>query len=227
VPELIGYRMYFSGVIFDFNGTLFWDTKLHNEAWNIFLSRHNMYLSDEDKFRKIHGKNNGDIFRSLFGDSLSNDQVTDYIMEKEGLYQELCLKTDMQLASGTPDFLDFLKNNNIPFTIATASGRENLDFYFEYLPLNKWFDYDEVIYNNGKIKGKPDPQIYQLAMDVIRKKPEEVVIFEDAVAGLQSAKNAEAGKIIVVNSNDDDYTDWKDYQIIKSFDEVDRNQFKV
>ncbi|GAB6121149.1 HAD family hydrolase [Dysgonomonas termitidis] len=218
--------MSFSGVIFDFNGTLFWDTKLHNKAWDIFLTKHDLYLSDEDKFSKMHGKNNRDLFISIFGGQLSDHQIIDYTMEKELLYQELCLKTNMHLAPGVTGFLDFLKDENIPFTIATASGKENLDFYFECLPLAKWFEYDKVVYNNGKIKGKPDPQIYQTALSVINKNPGEVIIFEDAVAGLRSAKNARAGKIIVVDSNDDDYTDWTDCQIIKSFDEVDRTQFK-
>ncbi|EGK00743.1 HAD family hydrolase [Dysgonomonas gadei] len=218
--------MSFSGVIFDFNGTLFWDTKLHNKAWDIFLTKHDLYLSDDDKFSKMHGKNNRDIFISIFGGQLSDQQIIDYTMEKELLYQELCLNTDMQLAPGVTGFLDFLKDENIPFTIATASGKENLDFYFEHLPLSSWFEYDKVVYNNGKIKGKPDPQIYQTALSVINKKPGEVIIFEDAVAGLQAARNAGAGKIIVVDSNDDDYTDWADCQIIKSFDEVDRTQFK-
>ena len=218
--------MSFSGVIFDFNGTLFWDTKLHNKAWDIFLTEHDLYLSDDDKFSKMHGKNNRDIFISIFGGQLSDQQIIDYTMEKELLYQELCLNTDMQLAPGVTGFLDFLKDENVPFTIATASGKENLDFYFEHLPLSSWFEYDKVVYNNGKIKGKPDPQIYQTALSVINKKPGEVIIFEDAVAGLQAARNAGAGKIIVVDSNDDDYTDWADCQIIKSFDEVDRIQFK-
>lgn len=217
--------MLFSGVIFDFNGTLFWDTKLHNKAWDIFLTKHGLFLSDEDKFKKMHGKNNKDLFIELFNKPLSDVEIQKYVLEKEGLYQDLCLQTDMQLAPGASDFLDFLKDEKIPFTIATASGKENLDFYFEHLPLTRWFEYDKVVYNNGKIKGKPDPQIYQNALAVIGKQPEDVIIFEDAVAGLQSARNAKAGKIIVVNSNDDDYTDWSDCQIIKNFDEVDRTQF--
>ncbi len=217
--------MQFSGVIFDFNGTLFWDTKLHNKAWDIFLTKHNLHLSDEEKFQKMHGKNNRDLFLSIFNTPLSDEEIARYIAEKEGLYQQLCLETDMQLAPGAVDFLDFLKKENIPFTIATASGKENVDFYFEYLPLTRWFEYDKVVYNNGRIKGKPDPQIYQLALSVISKQPQDVIVFEDAIAGLQSARNANAGKIIVVNSNDDDYTDWKDCPIIKSFNEVDRTQF--
>lgn len=217
--------MSFSGVIFDFNGTLFWDTKLHNKAWDIFLTKHGLFLSDEDKFGKMHGKNNRDLFLSLFNKPLSEEKIQEYTLEKETLYQKLCLDTDMMLAPGAMDFLNFLKDENIPFTIATASGKENVDFYFEHLPLSKWFEYNKVVYNNGKIKGKPDPEIYQKAMTIINKKAEEIVVFEDAIAGLQSARNANAGKIIVVDSNDDDYSDWKDHQIIKSFNEVSRELF--
>ena len=58
--------MKYSGVIFDFNGTLFWDTPLHNKAWNMFLEKRGMHLSDHEFFATFHGKNNRDMFNSLF-----------------------------------------------------------------------------------------------------------------------------------------------------------------
>lgn len=219
--------MFYRGVIFDFNGTLFWDTKLHNKAWNIFLKEYNLHLSDKDFFNIIHGKNNRDILLSLFNKDLSDENIRKYTYEKEILYQKLCLETNMQLAPGVESLLDYLKENNIPVTIATASEKENLEFYFRYLPLKKWFEYDNVVYNNGKIKSKPDPEIYQLAMKAINRNPEEVVVFEDANMGLLAAKNAQAGKIIAVNSNDDDYAAWSDRQIITDYDQVDRSLFKT
>ena len=110
------------------------------------------------------------------------------------------------------------------YFIGYVSGNQDLYSYLQkagYVLIFK----PTIPDNNGKIKGKPDPQIYQLALSVIGKQPKDVIVFEDAIAGLQSAKNAQAGKIIVVNSNDDDYSDWKDCQIIKNFNEVDRTQF--
>ena len=47
--------MAIKGVIFDFNGTLFFDTHLHNQAWDIFLKKHSFVLTDEEKNLKIHG----------------------------------------------------------------------------------------------------------------------------------------------------------------------------
>lgn len=215
----------YSGVVFDFNGTLYWDTKLHNLAWDEFLDKYGITLSDEDKFRTMHGKNNRDIFFTLFGGDLSDEKVEQFNQDKELLYQELCLQTSMQLAPGVESFFGFLKEKNIPFTIATASSKINVDFYFEHLGLSRWFNYDKVVYNNGQIKGKPDPEIYQIAMSVIGKNPAEVVVFEDAIAGLEAARNAKAGNIIIVDSNDDDYSGWEKHQIIHNFDEVGRSMF--
>lgn len=109
------------GVVFDFNGTLFWDTIIHNKAWDIFLEKNNIELSNKEKNKKIHGKNNKDILNTLFSNQLSKEEVNRLSLEKEKIYQELCLQTNMQLAPGAKEFLYFLKSINIPFTIATAS----------------------------------------------------------------------------------------------------------
>lgn len=218
--------MQYNGVVFDFNGTLYWDTPLHNKAWNIFLQKHGLHFTDEEFFTKIHGKNNKDLLQEFFQGKLSEQEIEQYIIEKEKLYQSFCIETKLGLAPGVVDFLNFLKNEQIPFTIATASGKENVDFYFEFLGIDKWFDYDKVVYNNGLIKSKPDPEIYQLAMHTIKVAPSQTIVFEDAIAGLQAAKNANAGNIIVVNSNNDDYSDWSNYQIITNYNQVDRNLLK-
>jgi beta-phosphoglucomutase-like phosphatase (HAD superfamily) len=213
-----------TGVIFDFNGTLFWDTKLHNEAWRIFLDKYNIHISDEDMFQHIHGKNNRDIFVEIFHGALPKEQIPGMGLEKERIYQQLCLQSGLELAPGATVFFDFLTSRGIVYTIATASGKENVDFYFEHLGLARWFEYDKVVYNDGKITGKPAPDIYLKAMSVIGRGPSEVIVFEDAVAGIRAAENAHAGRIIIVDSNDDDYSSW-DYQTIKNFDEVERRLF--
>lgn len=217
--------MSYKGVIFDFNGTLFWDTDLHNRAWDKFFDKYQIKMSDTEKFQKMHGKNNKDILDSLFDHQLTEHENTKLAFEKEMIYQDLCLKTEMMLAPGVEDFLTFLDKQEIPYTIATASGMENLEFYFKHLDLSRWFDINNVVYNNGKIKGKPNPEIYITAMSVIDREAKDTIVFEDAIAGLEAAKNAKAGKIIIVNSYNDDYTGWEKYQKINHYNNVDRQLF--
>lgn len=217
--------MKIKGVIFDFNGTLFWDTTLHNKAWDIFLERHNFELSDKEKNEKIHGKNNKDILNGLFQQQLLQEDIDRFGKEKEKIYQELCLQTKMQLAPGAVDFFNYLKEKNIPFVIATASEIDNVDFYFDHLNLGVYFDRTEVIFNNGRIKSKPDPQIFNKAINVMELSEKETLIFEDSISGIKAAENANVARIIIVNSNNDDYRNWS-YQQIKNFAEVDKRLFE-
>ena len=216
---------YIEGVVFDFNGTLFWDTKLHNEAWDLFLHSKNLVLTDEEKSVKIHGKTNKDILSSLFNRILSAEEIKKYSIEKEDIYQGLCADYKMELAPGAIELLDYLSVKEIKYTIATASDFYNVSFYFKTLQLDRYFDINSITYSDGIIASKPNPEIFEKAINSIGIRKENILIFEDSISGLQAAGNAGVGKTIIVDSNGDDYSDF-DYPIIHNFDQVDRTIFK-
>lgn len=214
----------YSGVVFDFNGTIFWDTKLHNQAWDVFLPNHNLNLTDEEKTKCLHGKTNKEIFTILFNKDLNEEELQKYILEKEKIYQTLCLHSGLTFAPGAIDFINFLKSNKVEYAIATSSGKENIDFYLSYLHLENLFGLNQIVYNNGRMKSKPDPEIFEAAIKRLGKNPDEVVIFEDSYAGIEAAEKVGAGKIIIVDSNGDDYSKYE-YDIISDFEQVDKNLF--
>ncbi|MBN1499808.1 MAG: HAD family phosphatase [Spirochaetes bacterium] len=216
--------MKIKGVVFDFNGTLFWDTHLHNEAWDVFLERNRIKLSNEEKNSKIHGRNNNDVLNTLFHNQLSVEEVNRLSREKESIYQNLCLQTEMKLAPGAEEFLGFLKSIKIPVAIATASEFDNIEFYFKHLGLGSFFEMSEVIYNDGSIRSKPDPQIFRKAVNRMGLMECETLVFEDSISGILAAEKAEVGGIIIVNSNKEDYGRW-DYPQIRNFAEVDKSLF--
>jgi beta-phosphoglucomutase len=216
----------FKGVIFDFNGTLFWDTKLHNKAWDTFLERKNLPpISDSYKMRRIHGKNSEAIFNMLFDKVHTKEKIKEYVYEKETIYQELCLKSGLTLASGAVEFFEFLKSAKISYTIATASEQYNVNFFIKLLQLERWFNLDKIVFDDGTLKGKPDPEIFLKAMKKIAQTPDRVVIFEDSIAGITAAERAKAGKIIIVNSNNDDYSAYN-HQIVTDFNQIDKTLFQ-
>jgi len=215
--------MTYKAAIFDFNGTLFWDTAFHDRAFDIFLKNYNVHLTDDEKRVKIHGKGNPDIMRSILGAGLSDVEVDEMAQEKELIYRQLCVD-DMQFAPGAEDLFNFLKKAGIPMTIATSSGIENVDFYFEHMHLNRWFDIEKVAYNDGSFRGKPHPDVFQVAARKLNLKPQETVVFEDSVAGILSAEAAEAGKIYIVNSYGENYSRFS-HDIITDFCQVDRKLF--
>ncbi len=209
------------GVIFDFNGTLVNDTHLHNLAWREFFDRYKLPQPGEREIFLLHGKTNKDILSIIFHREMQADEVVKYGFEKEEVYRELFRKKQIQLMSGAIDLFNWLKNNKIPYTIATASDKENVDFYFDYLNLSRFFNRSKVVLNDGMIPGKPDPTLFNVAFEQLGLSPGEVLIFEDSFNGIVAAENAKAGKIVIMDSHGEDYSRWN-YDIITSFEDFDK-----
>ena len=213
----------FKGAIFDFNGTIFWDTAFHDQAFDIFLKKHGVQLTDEEKRVKIHGQANPDIMRGIFGNQLSEKDIADFTQDKELIYRQLCVN-DLKFAPGAEDLFDFLKAKGIPFTIATSAGIENVSFYYENMHLDRWFSMDKIVYDQGIFRGKPHPDVFLAAAKKLELNPEETVIFEDSVPGIIAAQRAGAGKIYIVNSYGENYSRFA-HAIITDFAEVNRELF--
>lgn len=214
----------FKAVIFDFNGTLFWDTKLHNEAWDSYLGKYDISLTDRQKHLHLHGKNNRQIALDLFGEDISEAEIEKISREKELLYQQMVQDTRLRLADGVLDLLIFLKDQGIAIAIVTASDKLNVDFFIRYLQLEKWFEASHIIFNDGSMKGKPDPDMFLIAMEKLGCLATETVIFEDSDNGIMAAHLAKPGRLIIVDSASNDYSKWQ-YQVIRSFHDLDRSIF--
>lgn len=191
------------GIIFDFNGTLYWDSQLHYDAWREFSKIIRGYeFTDLEMRDKMFGHTNEDIIEYAIGKKPSKEMVEKYGKEKEALYRKRCL-LDMEkfkLAPGAIELLDYLRENNIPRTIATMSEWDNVEFYIKEFKLEKWFDLDKIVYSDGTIPGKPAPDIFMIAADKIGLKPSDCVVVEDAIAGIKSAQGAGIGKVIAIAS---------------------------
>ena len=193
--------MKYKGIIFDFNGTLFLDSEKHMEAWRVFSKElRGTAFSDEEMRDHMFGRTNEDIIAYAIGRNPDKTLVEKYTAEKEAIYRQMCRddKEHFVLTDGAVELLDYLKLRNIPRTIATMSEKVNVDFFIQGFHLEKWFDLDKIVYDNGKIPGKPAPDIYEIAAENIGLVPAECIVVEDAVSGIAAAKNAGAGKIIAI-----------------------------
>ena len=89
---------------------------------------------------------------------------------------------------------------------------------------------DKIVYSDGKIPGKPAPDIFLIAAERIGLPPSDCVVIEDALAGIKAAKSAGIGKIIAIASLEPvEFYQQIDgvSQIIKNFDEIDKCIFNL
>ncbi|MBQ5739978.1 MAG: HAD hydrolase-like protein, partial [Oscillospiraceae bacterium] len=78
-----------SAVIFDFNGTLYFDSHLHIEAWKRFLKLHSFPAMTDEQFKeKFLGRNNAEIMEMLHGRVLPTEEMEALAEEKEALYRD-------------------------------------------------------------------------------------------------------------------------------------------
>lgn len=195
--------MEYKGVIFDFNGTLFWDSEKHLEAWREFSKKLREHaFTDEEMRDYMFGRTNEDIITYLIGKKPDAEMVEKFGKEKEAVYRQMCHEDPetFHLAPYAVEFLNYLKENNIPRTIATMSEIDNVEFYIKEFNLARWFDIEKIVYADGRIPGKPAPDIYQLAAEKLNVKPEECIVVEDAVSGIEAARAAGIGKIVAIAS---------------------------
>lgn len=191
----------FAGIIFDFNGVLWWDRQLQEQAWNQFSTEiRGRPFSPAEMAVHVHGRNNSHALQYLTGRALPKGEIERLTQQKETIYRRLCLDEgdDFQLSPGATELLDFLVAHGIGRTIATASERTNLDFFIEHLDLERWFEVARIVYDDGSLAGKPAPDFYLQAATNLSLPPGRCVVVEDAVSGIRAAHAAGIGHIIAL-----------------------------
>lgn len=189
------------GIIFDFNGTMFQDSPFHEQAWIYIIKKYSTkVVTNEDILHKIHGQTNDKVLTYFLNETLSQEKIILLSNEKEAYYRKLVLnQPDLALTEGLEEILNNLHQRNTPMTIATASPKQNVEFYYSLFNLDRWFDKDKIIYDDGSFTGKPCPDIFILAAQKLNLLPKDCLVIEDAISGLKAAMNAGIGTIIAID----------------------------
>lgn len=177
----------YKAAIFDMDGTMINNMPYHQKAWQAFLKKHDINLTEDEFKHKISGKKNDQIFEIVFGQKLSADNLLKYTEEKEQLYREI-YKSDIEEVTGLKATVDILRQNEIKLAIATTAPKKNRDFGLEELGLVNTFT--TILGDEHVTIGKPHPEIYLSTARQLGVTPNECIVFEDTPSGIASGKDA-------------------------------------
>ena len=142
-------------VLLDFNGTMFFDTRFHMEAWSKIY--HELHPEDKSPLAstKICGPCNDVILKNM-APWLTPGECQQYSEKKEALYREACRNdpASLHLVAGAEELLQGLQKRGIPFALASASIKANVDFYFDSFPIGHWLKQQDVVYDDGSYADK-------------------------------------------------------------------------
>ena len=193
--------MHYHGIIFDFNGVLWWDTEQQGESWSRYAEiLRGAPLSPDEIAAHVVGRDNRYILHYLTGEHFNGEPLAMHTDRKETIYRNLCLEQGerFQLSPGAPALLDTLKTRRIRRTIASSAGIENFLFYFLHLNLARWFDFAKIVYDDDRIATKPAPDPYLRAAANLGLPTSACVAVEDSAHGIAAARAASIGYIIAV-----------------------------
>ena len=145
------------GVIFDFNGTLFFDSEKHVLAWEKMAKELRGFgIGVEEMQKHFYGVPNNRAIEYILQKKCAEEELTRYSELKEAYYREFCKedKESFHLVDGCHEFFEQLVEESIPFTIASASIKPNIDFFVESFELQKWFDPVKIVYDDGSFENK-------------------------------------------------------------------------
>jgi len=172
--------------IFDMDGVLIDNYEYHCIAWKEFAKRYDVEFKNEDIIKNF-GRTNKEIFAEIFKRELKDDEVLTLGEEKERVYREV-YKDYIKEVDGLTEYLKFLKNKGIKVAVASSAPIQNIDFILDGLDIRKYID---AIAHAGMIKrGKPDPEIFLKAAELLRVEPKDCIVFEDSLAGIEAGVRA-------------------------------------
>ncbi|MEM8890245.1 MAG: HAD family phosphatase [Bacteroidota bacterium] len=190
----------FKGIIFDMDGTMIDNMMVHHHAWKRKLGSLGLDMSLEEIMEKVHGINE-EIIERLFGDRFSPAERKTISAEKEEEYRKIFLP-QLKLIEGLSDLLDDLTLRKVPMAVGTAAPPKNVEFVVDNLKLAPYFK--GIFHSRSVKKGKPDPEIFEMAAESMGLESQDCLVFEDSLTGVETALNAGTQAVVVTTTHQEE-----------------------
>ncbi|MBE6131818.1 MAG: HAD family phosphatase [Erysipelotrichaceae bacterium] len=198
-------------VIFDMDGTIL-DNEEFTISSKVIEGKKLGYNISEDIAKNTLGmstKKSKEYFASIYGD----DFPYDYFRQKrfDYIFDDI-KKSGIKYKKGTLELLNYLKENNYLIALCTSSTIKYINEYKKYTSI---FDMFDVIITGEQIKnGKPNPEIFNKAMEILNVKPQETLVIEDSNNGILAGINSNSDVIMIPD-------------LVGPNDEVKKHQIKI
>ena len=203
--------------IFDLDGVIVDTAKFHYLAWRKLANDLGFDITEvqNEQLKGISRVKSLEIILKWGDVKLSQDEFMEQMALKNDNYLSyISSMTKKDILPGVSNVIDYLSEKNIPFALGSAS--KNARIILEKTGLIQKFN--AVVDGNDVSKAKPNPEVFLIAASKIKVDPENCVVFEDSVAGIQAANSAEMtsvgiGEKNVLNEADFIFSDFTEINI--------------
>ncbi|KAG2379903.1 haloacid dehalogenase-like hydrolase domain-containing protein Sgpp isoform X3 [Vigna umbellata] len=190
-------------VLFDVDGTLCDSDPLHYEALREMLLKigfnGGVPITEEFFVEKFSGKNNVDTALVAFPDDL--EQGLKFVEEKEAMFQRLA-REQLKPVKGLDKMRTWVEKRGLKRAAVTNSPRVNAELMISKLGLSDFFDV--LIIGDECERGKPHPDPYLKALEVLKASKDHAFVFEDSFSGITAGVAAGMPVIGIASRNPED-----------------------
>jgi beta-phosphoglucomutase len=175
--------------LFDLDGVIVDTAKYHFEAWRR-LANHlgiDFTIEENEELKGISRIDSLNLILGWGGIKKSEDEILDLAALKNNWYLEMIASMQAdEILPGVRDFIKSLKLENIKIGLGSAS--KNSEAILKKINLLNEFD---VIIDGTKVsQSKPSPEVFLRGAAALEILPQNCLVFEDALSGVEAAINA-------------------------------------
>jgi beta-phosphoglucomutase-like phosphatase (HAD superfamily) len=188
--------MMLQAVVFDFDGVIADSEPLHLRAYQDVLRADGIPLDKEDYYARYLGYDDAGLFQALARDrgmSIDARKIDAWIVAKSRIIEEM-LSRDSVLFPGAAACVKMFAER-VPLAIASGALEPEIAIVLEHAGLREYFG--AIASASDGVRGKPEPDLYLLAMAKLRRLKEPAsfdagacIAIEDSHWGLEAAKKA-------------------------------------
>ncbi|MGM5483477.1 MAG: HAD family hydrolase [Nanobdellota archaeon] len=168
-------------IIFDMDGVIANSMPLHESIYSELLKPYGISINSKDFRDNYAGKPIKDIFYELIKDKKKAEEFANIKSKKviERIDEVIPVKGVVSLIKKYSDY---------PLAVASGSEKMIVDEILKHLGV--YNNFDAIVSSSDVKKGKPDPEIYLKAADILNINPKDCIVIEDAYNGVLAAKRA-------------------------------------
>lgn len=215
----------FDAVLFDLDGVITATARVHASAWKQAFdeilkkraggksfepfdkqSDYEDYVDGKPRYdgaQSFLESRNIDLPRGNPDDLPDKETVCGIANRKNKLFEEALKKERVDVFEGTVDWVLHLRRAGIKTAVVSSS--KHCEAILRNAGISSLFDarMDGIIADRLKLEGKPAPDTYLKAAEMLGVEAERAVVVEDALAGVESGRNGGFGLVIGVDRKHD------------------------
>jgi beta-phosphoglucomutase len=180
--------MQIKACIFDLDGVIVDTAVYHYKAWKQLANELGFDFTEEDneKLKGVSRTRSLELILGWGGVTKTEAEKEELATRKNTWYVEMIshMHPD-EILPGAKEFLITCRSAGLKTALGSAS--KNSMMILEKIDIVHLFD--AIIDGNKVSKPKPDPEVFLKGAEEVGVSPEDCVVFEDAIAGIEAAKN--------------------------------------